>query len=401
MLPKPYFCPNLLEMVSFDNTQIAFSGKTDADLRRSFWLFRMIGSPAFVKMGKAMTTFALKLHLPIKGMIKATIFKQFVGGETIQECNKTVESLGKFHIGTILDYSVEGKESEHDFDACCAETIATIERAKNDPHIPFCVFKVTGLARFALLEKVSAAEVLSAEDVEEFARIRKRVENICSVGHQHGKPIFIDAEESWIQQAIDDLADEMMMKFNKEKAIVYNTFQLYRKDRLPFLKKSFEAAQSQNYILGAKLVRGAYMEKERARALKMNYPSPIQDSKEDTDRDYNNALLFCVEHIDKIAVCAGTHNESSSLLLVKALEEKNIPHDHPHIFFSQLLGMSDHISFNLSSDKYNVAKYVPYGPVKEVLPYLIRRAQENTSVKGQTGRELSLIIKEKERRKGN
>lgn len=388
-------------MVSFDNTQIAFSGKSDADLRRSFWLFRMIGSPAFVKIGKALTTFALKLHLPIKGMIKATIFKQFVGGETIEECNKTVASLGKFNIGTILDYSVEGKESEHDFDACCAETIATIVRAKNDPHIPFCVFKVTGLARFALLEKVSAGEKLTVEEAAEFERIRMRVEKICSVAHQHSKPIFIDAEESWIQQAIDDMADEMMVKLNKEKAIVYNTFQLYRKDRLAYLKSSFEKAKQQNYILGAKLVRGAYMEKERARALKMNYPSPIQDSKENSDRDYNAALLFCVEHIDRVAVCAGTHNEESSLLLVKALEEKKISHDHPHVFFSQLLGMSDHISFNLADDKYNVAKYVPYGPVKEVLPYLIRRAQENTSVKGQTGRELSLIIKEKRRRKGN
>jgi proline dehydrogenase len=387
-------------MVSFDNTEIAFSGKSDTDLRRSFWLFRMIGSPAFVKIGKALTTFALKLHLPIKGMIKATIFKQFVGGETIKECNRTVEALGKFGIGTILDYSVEGKESEQDFDACCEETIATIERAKNDPHIPFCVFKVTGLARFALLEKVSANDALTANEIEEFDRINQRVEKICSVGYRHGKPIFIDAEESWIQQAIDNLADDMMLKFNKEKAIVYNTFQLYRKDRFDFLKTSFENAQKHNYLLGAKLVRGAYMEKERARAAKMNYPSPIQDTKEATDRDYNSSLLFCVEHIDRIAVCAGTHNESSSLLLVKALEEKKIPHDHPHIFFSQLLGMSDHISFNLSSDKYNVAKYVPYGPVKEVLPYLIRRAQENTSVKGQTGRELSLIIKEKKRRKG-
>ncbi len=386
-------------MVSFDNTEIAFSGKSDADLRRSFWLFRMIGSPAFVKMGKGLTTFALKLHLPIKGMIKATIFKQFVGGETIEECNKTVATLGKFNIGTILDYSVEGKESEQDFDACCAETIATIERAKNDVHIPFCVFKVTGLARFDLLEKVTAKETLSYEEAAEFERIRKRVEKICATGHKHSKPIFIDAEESWIQQAIDDLADEMMAKFNKEKGIVYNTFQLYRKDRLAFLKSSFEKANQQNYILGAKLVRGAYMEKERARASQMNYPSPIQDAKINTDSDYNAALLFCVEHIDRIAVCAGTHNEESSLLLVKELDRKKIAHDHPHIFFSQLLGMSDHISFNLADDKYNVAKYVPYGPVKEVLPYLIRRAQENTSVKGQTGRELSLIIKEKQRRK--
>jgi len=386
-------------MVSFDNTEIAFSGKSDKDLRRSFWLFRMIGSPAFVKFGKAMTTFALKIHFPIKGMIKATIFKQFVGGENIEECSRTVEALGKYHIGTILDYSVEGKESEADFDRCTAETIATIERAKNDPHIPFCVFKVTGLARFDLLQKVSSGEKLSVEEEKEFAKVQQRVDKICSFAHANSKPIFLDAEESWIQKAIDDLADAMMEKLNREKAIVYNTFQLYRKDRLGFLKTSLEKAQRQNYFLGAKLVRGAYMEKERERAAKMNYPDPIQKTKTDTDRDYNDALRFCVDHIDRISVCAGTHNEDSSLLLVKFLNEKNIPHNHPHIFFSQLLGMSDHISFNLSSDKYNVAKYVPYGPVREVLPYLIRRAQENTSVKGQTGRELNLIIKEKQRRK--
>jgi proline dehydrogenase len=386
-------------MVSFDNTEIAFSGKSDKDLRRSFWLFRMIGSPLFVKIGKGLTTFALKIHFPIKGMIKATIFKQFVGGENIEECSRTVEQLGKYNIGTILDYSVEGKESEADFDHCREETIATIERAKNDPHIPFCVFKVTGLARFDLLQKVSTHEKLSAEEEKEYAKVQQRVDKICGIAHAHSKPIFLDAEESWIQQAIDDMADAMMAKYNKEKAIVYNTFQLYRKDRLPFLKTSLEKAQQQNYFLGAKLVRGAYMEKERTRAAKMNYPSPIQESKSDTDRDYNDALKFCVDHIDRISLCAGTHNEDSSLLLVKFLNEKNIPHNHLHIFFSQLLGMSDHISFNLSSDKYNVAKYVPYGPVREVLPYLIRRAQENTSVKGQTGRELNLIIKEKKRRK--
>ncbi len=386
-------------MVSFDNTEIAFSGKTNSDLRRSYWLFKLIGNPAFVRMGKSLTTFAIKTHLPIKGIIKATIFKQFVGGENIEECSRTIESLGKFRIGTILDYSVEGKESETDFDHCATETIATINRAKNDTNIPFCVFKVTGLARFDLLEKVSAGKTLSSEETTEFERVKKRVEKICTTARDAGKPIFIDAEESWIQQAIDDLADAMMALCNREKAIVYNTFQLYRKDRLAFLKQSFEKAQAGNYLLGAKLVRGAYMEKERERAAANNYPSPIQDTKENSDRDYDLALLYCIEHIERLAVCAGSHNESSSLLLVKCMQEKQIRNDHPHVFFSQLFGMSDHISFNLSNAGYNVAKYVPYGPVREVLPYLIRRAQENTSVKGQTGRELSLIIKEKKRRK--
>lgn len=386
-------------MVSFDNTEVAFSGKTDKDLRRSYWLFRLIGNPTFVNIGQGLTNFALKIHFPIKGMIKATIFRQFVGGETIEECTKAIDALGKFHIGTILDYSVEGKETEGDFDRCCEETISTVHRATNDPHIPFCVFKVTGMARFALLEKVSAGETLPADEQTEWARVEARIDRICRIAHDAGKPLFIDAEESWIQQAVDDLADAMMERYNREKSIVYNTFQLYRHDRLAFLKSSLEKANQKNYFLGAKLVRGAYMEKERKRAAEKNYPSPIQASKADSDRDYDNALRFCIDHLDRIAFCAGTHNESSSQLLVKLMAEKNIPAGHPHVYFSQLLGMSDHISFNLSNAGYNVAKYVPYGPVREVLPYLIRRAQENTSVKGQTGRELSLIIKEKERRR--
>jgi proline dehydrogenase len=388
-------------MVSFDNTEIAFSGKSDADLRRSYWLFKIISSPRIVKMGSAMTNFALAIRFPMKWAIKPTIFKQFVGGENIAECNRTIESLGKYGIGTILDYSVEGKETETDFDRGSQEIIATIERAKSDAHIPFCVFKVTGLARFALLEKVSAAEKLSAEEETEWQRVVKRVEAICTAAAHAGKPIFIDAEESWIQQAIDDLADAMMAKLNTQKPIVYNTFQLYRKDRLDFLKTSLEKAIRGNYFIGAKLVRGAYMEKERARAAKEGYASPIQDSKENSDRDYDAAVEFCAAHIDRVGVCAGTHNEKSSMKLVQFMDVQKIPHNHPHIYFSQLLGMSDHISFNLANAGFNVAKYVPYGPVKDVLPYLIRRAQENTSVKGQTGRELNLIIKEKQRRKNS
>jgi len=388
-----------ITMLSFNNTEIAFSGKTKKDLNRSYWLFKMVSNPAFVSIGKSLTTFAINMHLPIKGMIKATIFKQFCGGENIEECDKAIQELGKFNIGTILDYSVEGKETEKDFDACATETIATVAKAKNDTHIPFCVFKVTGLARFEILEKVTSKQALTTEEQKEFERIQHRVNSICKAAHDAGIPIFIDAEESWIQTAIDDLANEMMRLYNIQKPIVYNTFQLYRQDRLAFLKKSLELANTGNYFLGAKLVRGAYMEKERARAIEKNYPSPIQDTKEHTDKDYDAALLFCSENISKIAICAGTHNENSSMKLAELMKENNINSDHPNIYFSQLLGMSDHISFNLANAGYNVAKYVPYGPVNEVLPYLIRRAQENTSVKGQTGRELSLIMKEKERRK--
>ncbi len=384
-------------MVSFDNTQIAFKAKTDFDLRKSYWLFKLMSKPLLVKYGGGLAPLGLKLGF--KGLIKNTIFKQFVGGENILDCSKTIDELGKYNIGTILDYSVEGKENETDFDHCCDETIQTILRAKNDTNIPFCVFKVTGLARFDLLEKVTAKKQLTLEETEEYNRVKQRVQKICEEAHKNNKPIFIDAEESWIQIAIDDLANENMARYNKNSAIVFNTFQMYRKDRLDYLKHSLELGKTNGFHIGAKLVRGAYMEKERKRAIENNYPSPIQDSKENADRDYNLALQFCVEHISLMGLCAGTHNEGSSLHLVNAMQKNNIASNDKRIFFSQLLGMSDHISYNLSQSNYNVAKYVPYGPVKEVLPYLIRRAQENTSVKGQTGRELSLIIKEKARRK--
>ncbi len=385
-------------MISFDNTEIAFKAKSDSELRKSYWLFNLIGNPGLVKIGAKLTPIAL--NIGFKGIIKNTIFKQFVGGEDINDCEKTIQHLGKYNIGTILDYSVEGKESELDFEHCLTETLDTIKKAKNHDYIPFCVFKVTGLARFALLEKVSSGKALTQEEVAEFEKVRNRVKAICKAASEANQPIFIDAEESWIQQAIDDLANENMEAFNKEKVIVYNTYQLYRHDRLAYLKKSLETASDKGYKIGAKLVRGAYMEKERARAAEYNYPSPIQKDKVSSDEDYNNALKFCIENIGNMAICAGTHNEDSSLKLVEAMREKNITPSDKRIYFSQLLGMSDHISYNLSQAGYNVAKYVPYGPVKEVLPYLIRRAQENTSVKGQTGRELSLIMKEKKRREG-
>jgi proline dehydrogenase len=387
-------------MLSFENTEVAFSGKSQNDLNRSYWLFKMVSNSGFVNLGKSLTTFALKMHLPIKGLIKSTIFKQFCGGETIEECNRTIAELEKFHIGTILDYSVEGKETESDFDSCMTETIATIAKAQKSSSIPFCVFKVTGLARFALLEKVSSSlSSLTPDEQKEYGRVQLRVSTICKAAHDAGIPLFIDAEESWIQQAIDNLANQMMVLYNKEKAIVYNTFQLYRKDRLAYLKHSCQLAVDGNYFLGAKLVRGAYMEKERARAAEKGYPSPIHDTKNHSDVDYDAAIVFCTEHLDRIALCAGTHNEASSMKLAELMQKKNIQPTNKHVYFSQLLGMSDHISYNLANAGYNVAKYVPYGPVREVLPYLIRRAQENTSVKGQTGRELSLIIKEKERRR--
>lgn len=386
-------------MISFDDTEKAFISKNDADLTRSYRLFRIIGNPFVVKMGAIFTPIALQLRLPIKNIIKNTIYKQFVGGENIAECDKTIQELGKYNIGTILDYSVEGKETEYDFDACRNETIETIKRAKHDDKIPFCVFKVTGLARFDLLEKISLNAPLDDADKGDWENVRRRVHAICEKAHEFNKPVFFDAEESWIQPAIDQLCNENKILFNKEKAIIYNTYQLYRHDRLVYLEECIKHAKTNNYHIGAKLVRGAYMEKERKRAKEMEYPSPIQPDKESSDKDYNYALELCVKNIDCVSICAGTHNEKSSLLLVDLMTKHGIKPNDKRIYFSQLLGMSDHISYNLSLAGYNVAKYVPYGPVKEVLPYLLRRAQENTSVKGQTGRELSLIIKEKNRRK--
>jgi proline dehydrogenase len=385
--------------VSFDNTEIAFSGKSDTDLFRAYLLFKLVSSNTLVKTGKVLTNMAVKMNLPIRPFIKATIFKQFCGGETITDCDTTIAALAKYNIGTILDYSVEGKESEKDFDWTTKEIISTIEKARVNPNIPFSVFKVTGIARFGLLEKVNAGKELSAKEKEEWARVNLRVGQICKKAFEASVPVFIDAEESWIQDTIDTLALEMMRLYNKEKAIVYNTLQMYRTGRMDYLKLLHKRALNEDFFIGLKIVRGAYMEKERERAQKMGYPSPIQKDKASSDKDYDDVLTFCIKNIDKIAICAGTHNEASSMLLAKLMEENGIAPANKHVYFAQLLGMSDHISFNLAKAGFNVAKYVPYGPVREVLPYLIRRAEENTSVAGQTSRELSLILKERERRK--
>jgi proline dehydrogenase len=383
-------------MISFENTENAFKAKSNTELKRSYWLFKLIGNPLLVNMGAALGPLSLKIGF--KGLIKNTIFKQFVGGENINDCGHAITQLSKYNIGTILDYSVEGKESEKDFDNCLEETLTTIKKAKGDKNIPFCVFKVTGLARFDLLVKVSDGTSLSDEEKTEWKRVENRVAQICEAAAQANQALFIDAEESWIQPAIDLLANKNMAKHNKEKVIVYNTYQLYRHDRLNYLKETHKEAIQSGFKVGAKLVRGAYMEKERKRAEEMKYPSPIQATKQNSDKDYNDALTFCIENINDMAICAGTHNENSSLHLAKLMDQKKIATNDERIYFSQLYGMSDHISYNLSLNNYNVAKYVPYGPVNEVLPYLIRRAQENTSVKGQTGRELNLILKEKKRR---
>ena len=387
-------------MISFDNTEIAFQSKSNSDLNRAYWLFKLIGNPTMVKVGKWSTNTALNIGLPINGLIKKTIFKQFCGGETIQECAKTIANLGKFGIGTILDYSIEGKTKEEDFDATVDEIIATIHAAKNDPTIPFAVFKVTGIGRFDSLEKANNGTTqLTKNDRLSFQLIVSRVDKICFSAFENGVPLFIDAEETWIQDAIDTIVRDMMRKYNKEKAIVYNTLQMYRHDRLAFLHAEIEIARAEGFHYGVKLVRGAYMEKERLRAAEKGYPSPIQPDKITCDNDFNHALELVVKNIDIMALCSGSHNEKSALILTDLMTKKQIEKSDKRIYVAQLLGMSDHISYNLAYAGYNVAKYVPYGPVKEVMPYLLRRADENTSVAGQTGRELSLIMTERKRRK--
>ncbi|TCC89254.1 proline dehydrogenase [Pedobacter frigiditerrae] len=385
--------------INFDNTEIAFRNKTNGELNQAYWLFKIISSNFLTQVGPPITNFLLNVGFPIKGAIKATIFKQFCGGETIEECEKTIEQLSLGHVGTILDYSVEGEDEEEVFDFTCEEIIRTINRADGDPRVPITVFKITGIGRFALLEKLDAKQELTAIETEEYARVKARCEKICQAAFDKKVPVMIDAEDSWVQDTIDELALDMIIKFNKEGLIVYNTYQMYRHDKLADLKADYLIAKETGFILGVKMVRGAYMEKERKRALEMGYASPIQPDKEATDRDYDESLRFCIKHLDQIAIVCGTHNEESSRLLTELIDQNNIAHNHPHIYFAQLLGMSDNLSFNLSDAGYNVAKYVPYGPIKAVMPYLFRRAQENTSVAGQTGRELGLISKEKARRR--
>lgn len=384
--------------LSFDNTAIAFEAKTDKALKKANFLFSNIGKPWLVKLGAVFTPIAFKLRLPVKGLIKNTIFSQFCGGETLEEAATTALKLGNYHVGVVLDYGVEAMEGEESYDAALPEFIRAIEYAASRPDIPFIAIKVTGFARFELLEKVHRKETLTPEEQAEYKRVRDRIYTIAAAGAKHSVAILVDAEESWIQGPVDELTNEMMSLFNKEKVIVYNTFQMYCHDRLEYLKISLAAAQKGGYLLGAKLVRGAYMEKENKRAAENNYPTPIQPSKAATDKDYDTAVALCLENHDKLAVFIGTHNENSCMLAARIMHEKGMAHNHPHVSFSQLLGMSDNITFNLAHAGYNVSKYLPYGPVKDVMPYLIRRAQENTSIAGQMGRELSLIRKEMKRR---
>ncbi len=401
--------------ISFDNTEIAFAHKTNKELKEAKWLYSTMKYSTLVKLGTHLTPWVIQMGLPVKGLIRKTIFKQFVGGESLTDTSAVAQKLAKSHVQVILDYGVEGKEGETSFDAARDEFINVINYAALQPNIPFISIKVTGFARFALLEKLdalirasnatslvscynAALAKLPAEEKQEWQRVKARMQAICAAADKGNIGVLVDAEESWIQDPVDALTMLMMDTFNKSKLIVYNTIQLYRKGRIGFLKKSYEAAVARDFLLGVKLVRGAYMEKERKRAAEKKYESPIQIDKIATDTDYNDAVKFCMEHLDKIGVVVATHNEKSNLLAVKLLQQKGLPLSHTHVHFSQLYGMSDNITYNLAAAGCSVSKYLPFGPIKDVIPYLMRRAQENTSVKGQTGRELSLIKKEIERR---
>ena len=404
-------------IISFENTENAFEYKSDKELKKANFLFSSMGHAWLVKLGTKLTPWAIRSGLPVKGIIRNSIFSQFVGGETLEETAAVAKKLGEYHVEVILDYGVEGGEDgEQGFDHACNEFIRVINYAATQSNIPFMSIKVTGFARFDLLAKLDqsvalnagslmkrytkAVESLTENEKAEWQRVQDRMLRICKVAAEKNVGVLVDAEETWIQDPVDVITILMMEQFNKEKVIVYNTIQLYRHDRLQFLIDSLEAAELRNFILGAKLVRGAYMEKERKRAAEFGYASPIQPDKETTDKDYNAALEFSIAHINKIGLIVASHNEYSNLYATQLLEKNGLSLNHPHIHFSQLYGMSDNITFNLAKAGCSVSKYLPFGPIKDVIPYLMRRAQENSSMSGQTGRELGLIKKEVERRKG-
>lgn len=388
------------KLPDFSDTATAFAHLSDQELKKAAWLFRMMNRPWLVKYGSSLGLVAVEWNLPFaEKIIRHTIFEQFVGGSTLLESQKSIDRLADSNALTILDYGAEAKETEQDFNHTMNENIRAIDFAsQSGGKIPVISTKITGLARFALLEQIQSAATMNKEELTEYRNALKRLDTICYHAAQKGVAVFIDAEESWIQDALDHLVWLMMKRYNKQTVVVYNTYQMYRNDRLQFLMESADRAREAGFMLGAKLVRGAYMEKERKRAEEMGYSSPINPDKQTTDDHYNTALRFCVDHIDEIAVCNASHNAQSNLLLAELMEQKGIPRNHPNTMFSQLYGMSDNLTFNLAKSGYRVSKYVPYGQVHDVIPYLIRRAQENSSVTGDASRELGLILQEVERR---
>jgi proline dehydrogenase len=386
-------------VVDFFNTAVAFSHLSNHELKYTAWMFRLMSNPWIARFSTALVLWAIKYRIPFaETIVKKTAFEQFVGGTTLLDSQRNIDRLAANNVLTILDYGAEGKESELDFNYTMNENLRAIDFASRSKHIPVISTKVTGLARFGLLERIQGAVKLTREELSEYRNVLKRIDAICYHAAQKGVSVFIDAEESWIQDSIDHLVWLMMKRYNRKRVVVYNTFQLYRKDRLQFLLESYDRSQEAGFLLGAKLVRGAYMDKERLRAAEMGYPDPINPDKNTADDHYDTAVRFCLDHIQSVALCNASHNASSALLQAELMARKGIPRDHPHTMFSQLFGMSDNITFNLAEEGFRVSKYVPYGQVREVIPYLIRRAKENTSVTGDAGRELSMITQELKRR---
>lgn len=384
---------------NFENTAIAFELKTDSQLERAYFLFKMIANEPLVRIGTAVTNFAIKAHLPVEGLIRATVFDHFCGGVNEEDCLPIIDKMYEKGVCSILDYSAEGKEVDNQFDFAMEKTLEVLDFVKEKDAIPFAVFKPTGFGRFKLFEKVSAGDALTDSEKAEWGRLVNRFDKVCKKAHDLDVSLLIDAEESWMQDAADDLVLEMMRKYNKEKAIVFNTFQMYRWDRLGYIQKLRDIAATEQFCVGAKVVRGAYMEKENDRAKEKEYPTPICASKKQTDENFDAAIDYMMENLDRFVLFAGTHNEQSCLKLISKMQEKGIAPSDSNVWFGQLFGMSDHITYNLTALGYNAVKYVPYGPVRDVMPYLIRRAEENTSVAGQTSRELALLQKERKRRK--
>jgi len=388
-----------IKTVSLHNTEIAFSYKTDEELKTAYLIFSAINLPLLTKAGTKLVKIALKLKLPIRGILKKTLFRQFCGGESIDSCEATIKQLAYHRVRTILDYSAEGSDDEKSFEHVTQETLKTIQKAAEDENLPFCVFKPSGIASTRLLEKIQRGQSLTSEEEAAFERVRLRMDTLCKAAYDANKCILVDGEESWIQDVIDELVDEMMRTYNKKRAVVYNTYQMYRSDMMANLKKAFQKAATRQYFLGVKLVRGAYMEKERERAEDRGYPDRIQPNKEATDDAYNRALRYCVNNKQRIYMVSGSHNEYSNQYLVLLMQKHSLKPNDTRFYFSQLYGMSDNISFNLAHAGYNVAKYVPYGPIQLVMPYLFRRAEENTSVAGQSSREFRMVKSELQRRK--
>ena len=384
----------------FNNIQVAFSLKSDTELDRAYFLFKLIDNQPLVRIGTAVTNFAIKAHLPVEGLIRATVFDHFCGGISEMDCLPVVDKMFTKGVSSVLDYSVEGKEDEAHFDDALKMTLKIIDFAKEKKAIPFAVFKPTGFGRFELYEKLGEGQTLNPEEQAEWERVEARFDLVCKTAFEKNIALLIDGEESWMQDAADALVTQMMQRYNKEKPIVFNTLQMYRWDRMDYLKKLHQQAQQEGFYIGMKLVRGAYMEKENRRAEEKGYPTPICASKEATDKNFDVAVAYMVQHLDIMSVFTGTHNEESSYKLMELMQQNRIEKGDNRIWFGQLYGMSDNISYNLAANGYNNAKYLPFGPVRDVMPYLIRRAEENTSVAGQTSRELTLIKKERNRRKG-